>query len=278
MTTGSLQKRPVFCLRVCANSGKRFSPVEQHTLYSKILQEKRPYTVYTPSGYDPGQKGVYGVLLLFDGEMYRDDIPTPNILDNLIASQKIPPVTAILVHSLQTRTRDLTCSPPFLDFLTTELLPVVRADYPGMTHDARRTIVGGASLGGFCAAYCALKHPETFGNVLSQVGAFWAHPGWTEEGNNAVPHVSTRFRTPEGTIPALLLQSERRPIRFHLDVGAFEGQGQIRPNRHVRDLLIAKGYEVTYSEFRGGHDVACCRESLPDALMKLMRDWRSSRP
>ena len=44
------------------------------------------------------------------------------------------------------------------------------------TTDARRVVIGGASLGGLAATCAALNHSETFGNVLSQSGSYWWVP------------------------------------------------------------------------------------------------------
>ena len=41
-------------------------------------------------------------------------------------------------------------------------------------------------------------------------------------------------------------------------------------NRHLRDVLTLKGYEVHYSEFNGGHDYICWRGSLADGLLRLV--------
>jgi enterochelin esterase family protein len=38
---------------------------------------------------------------------------------------------------------------------------------------------------------------------------------------------------------------------------------------HLRNVLKAKGYEVLYAEFAGGHDVICWRETLAKVLIAL---------
>lgn len=41
-------------------------------------------------------------------------------------------------------------------------------------------------------------------------------------------------------------------------------------NRHLRDVLGLKGYEVHYAEFNGGHDYICWRGSFADGLLTLL--------
>ena len=40
--------------------------------------------------------------------------------------------------------------------------------------------------------------------------------------------------------------------------------------RHLRDVLRAKGYDVTYREVGGGHDYVHWRAMLADGLMTLL--------
>lgn len=128
-----------------------------------------------------------------------------------------------------------------------ELLPWLRASYP-ISMDPKDVIIGGASAGGAGAARIAFQYPGTFGNVLSQSGAFGS---------------AARLDT-NPTIVAYR-DADRLPIRFYLDVGLYENafeelpineqalsEGLTNGNRHFRDVLMAKGYEVTYRETGGG--------------------------
>jgi enterochelin esterase family protein len=68
--------------------------------------------------------------------------------------------------------------------------------------------------------------------------------------------------------------SPRLPLRFYLDVGIFENgfkdPGMLLANRHMRDVLLAKGYPLTYAEYVGGHDYPCWEITLPQGLLVLM--------
>lgn len=135
-----------------------------------------------------------------------------------------------------------------------ELLPWIHAHYT-VTWDSRLTILAGSSYGGLAATYAALRYPEVFGNVLCQSGDF----SWAPD------HVHARGRladatTETGGLAKEFIRRPKLPIRFHMDAGTFEvdqvgtGGNVLETSRHMRDVLLAKGYEVHYQQFVGGHD------------------------
>lgn len=125
------------------------------------------------------------------------------------------------------------------------------------------------SLGGLTAAFVALQHPEIFGNVLSQSGSF-------SYGQNGPGSYSPEIDLEEEWLTHQYALQEKLPLRFYLDVGMLENyrdQPQITPlraNRHLRNVLQARGYPVHYTEFGGGHQYFNWRTTLPDALITLL--------
>jgi len=120
--------------------------------------------------------------------------------------------------------------------------------------------VAGSSYGGLAAAFAGLTAPQVFGNVLSQSGAFW-YSGKDEHDIDAEWLLTRRF-----------VESPRLPLRFYLDVGLLEhthDADMVWCNRHMRDVLQAKGYNVTYREFMGGHHYICWRGTFADGLLAL---------
>ena len=191
-------------------------------------------------------------------------IPTPTILDNLIAEGAVPPLVAVLADSLDgdTRTRELRYDDAFVAFLTDELLPWARRE-GNATDDPRRTIAAGSSAGGVAAAFAAYRRPDVFGNVLSQSGAFW----WSHADTDEHEWLTNR-----------LAESGRLPVRFSLDAGVFErdppgfdleAPSLLDANRRLRDVLLAGGHEVRYAEFVGGHDYLCWQATFADGLSAL---------
>jgi enterochelin esterase family protein len=63
---------------------------------------------------------------------------------------------------------------------------------------------------------------------------------------------------------------------FYLVAGTFEidrdggGGGILESTRHLRDVLLAKGYVVQYEEFVGGHDGLSWRGMLANSLIALL--------
>jgi enterochelin esterase family protein len=238
----------------------------------------RPLTVYTPPDYAPNGEPA-GLLVVFDGESSGGDlkgfnpIPGPVILDNLIAKKRIDPVVAVFVDSGTTRDRDLGCYPPFADFVARELIPWVRSHFR-VTTDPARTVVSGFSRGGLGAAFCAFRHPELFGNVLAQSGAFWWHPD-ADHDRKLTPEKRqlAALGRESGWLTRQFATSPARPVRFYLEAGQFEineGGGIRTESRRLRDVLQAKGYQVTYSEHPGDHDYIVWRGTFADGLLALL--------
>jgi enterochelin esterase-like enzyme len=235
--------------------------IETHSVRSQILNNERRVWVYTPVGYTASRE-PYGLLVLFDGFDSLYTMLTPTMLDNLVRANKIPPLVAVLVDNpdRQARNRELPCHQPFVDFLTRELMPWVRARYH-VTPDPARTIVGGTSYGGLAAAFVGLRASNTFGNVLALSGSFW----WDVD---AEENMQQEWLTQQ------FVDSPRLPLRFSLSVGLqehWEWLNQVTAHRRLRDVLSLKGYEVHYAEANGYHHTVCWRASFPDRLMALTR-------
>ena len=268
--------------------GVAIGSIEKKKIHSAIQNVDRDLTVYLPAGYARNGK-PYDLVVLFDGDEYLDpDWSGNNTWDNLIAARRIPPIVVVMVHNLPGRRLfDLIANIAFGDFMAKELAPWIRTNY-NVTRNARRTVVGGASAGGFGATYLGLAHPEVFGNVLSMSGAFW----WSPEHNGGIcggacaapdgkPAYINRDATTEGNwLATLALKNPASTARFFLSVGLFEfdqvgsGAGILEETRHLRDILRAKHSRVIYQEFVGGHDGLSWPGMLGEGLQRLLGNAR----
>ena len=256
--------------------GNPAGQLKTHQFRSEILKNERGVTVYFPPGYNPRGR-LYPLLIIFDGDAYTAAIPTPTILDNLIAARKIPPVVAVFVNNVgsnHNRTLELSCNASFTRFVVEELLPWARRNYR-VTKTPATTAVGGASRGALAATCAALDHPEIFGNVFSQSGFFaYKDKNWFKRvGNDVAPdNASQEEKAWEeyGTVISEFVKRPRRAIRFYVEAGVFENTyhpSVLMANRHLRDVLLAKGYGVQYEEFAGHHSPVNLRGTLATALM-----------
>lgn len=235
--------------------------IESYALNSTILKNRRTIEVYKPSGFT--QQHTYPVLFFFDGRMHQNRIPTSTILDNLIAHKQIPPSLAVFIHNpdLKTRSVELPPNERFADFMAKELLPWFHKTI-GIQTKAYSNIVAGFSYGGLASSYVAFKYPQYFGAVLSQSGSFW----WKPKNDKEYEWLTSQYAL-----------SKKKNLRFFLSAGLFETKSFIpgsisllNSNRHLRNVLLAKDYDVKYEEFSGGHDFLSWRSILSNGLIHLL--------
>jgi enterochelin esterase family protein len=263
--------------------------IEKGSIKSSIQNLDREFSIYLPPNYtSTGRPNA--LLILFDGVDYlsseaqnRAPWGVPTILNNLIAARKIPPTVVVFINNVRgRRLLDLLADSNFADSVATELAPWVRSHY-NVTKNPAETAVGGYSVGGFASAYLGLRHSEVFGNVMSQSGAFW----WAPDHNGGVcgpdcraagyvPIPSLDTTTEPNWMAQQFLASRKLPLRFYLEAGTFEqdprgrGGNILETTRHLRDVLRAKGYSVTYKQFVGGHDGLSWHGDLAEALIALL--------
>jgi enterochelin esterase family protein len=240
--------------------------VETLDVESHILGNRRTLRVYLPPDYPNGTRD-YGLLLAFDGNQYTLAVPTPTILDNMIAAKAIPPVITVFMESPD---RDVEFPPndDFQRFIGSELMPQLRKHYR-IGRDPSRNAVLGSSYGGLAATYTGLMHPELFGNVISQSGSYgWSPPAATASTAPGV-QVPPPFRgtsAESGWLIKRIAETPRKNIRFYLDAGTWEGGGMLSSNRLLQAVLTGKGYDVVYREAPGTHSSYYWMLRLPDGL------------
>ena len=137
----------------------------QDTLYSEFLDHNRTIHIYVPVGYDAKAALKYGSVYFHDGSFYISDAHVPEILDQLIARQKIEPVIAIFDDPV-VRGKEYRGDMAYRNYIQHELIPHIDQAYHTIDSRDNRAVVGG-SRGGLSALY--LSHST---DAFSKCGTF----------------------------------------------------------------------------------------------------------
>jgi enterochelin esterase-like enzyme len=257
---------------------------------------KSEYRVYVPAQYDP--KVAAALMVFQDGIWYTDregNNPALNVIDNLIAQNKIPVMICVFIKpgvigdspgtatynfvkaysdkwhrtlddSMRSTLYD-TVSDRYVRFLRDEILADVGAKY-NIRQDAYSHAITGLSSGGICSFNAAWQMPEEFSRVISWIGTFTALQ-WKEDPRN-----------PDGgqDYPDKVLREPKRNLRILLQDGAEDMENDRYgswPLANVRmaNALKLKGYDFHFSFGKGTHNSGQGAAEFPEAMIWLWRDY-----
>lgn len=232
----------------------------------------RQVCVYIPAGYKEGTPAP--LLVAQDGMGYKKVLPP--VLDNLIHEKRVPPMVAIMINSGggdgKGSERGLeydTVSDRYANFIETEVLPKVEADYKvkiSKDPDARATM--GGSSGGACAFTMAWFRPDLYHRVLTYSGTYVAQESPT---NPAHPRGAWEYHA------HLIPESDPKPIRIWLEVSEHDNGANkpeeswhnwVMANQRMAAALKAKGYAYRYVFAKDAKhtDGRVTRQTLAEAL------------
>lgn len=216
---------------------------------SALLRRTHPVLVYLPPGYKKSRQ-KFPVIYVTDGGEYITLGLMLNVLDNLIAEQRIPPIIGVFVDP-RTNIRDSRSSQRLVDyamsdayvkFLVDEVRPKITRKYR-LIRESSQTAIMGASLGGLISTYAAYRHPEVFGMCAAQSPAYhWNH----------------------GAIIDTLSQGPTKPVKFYIDTGIIHDAHP--DSRKMKRILEEKGYPLKYAEYPEGHNWVNWRARIPAIL------------
>ena len=244
--------------------------VETHT-----IDYKRQITVYIPAQYVAGSDAPF--MVIHDGPTGKPNMALPQILDNLIAQKRIPPIIAIMVANgggdAQGHERGKeydNMSGDYAEYIETEVLPRVEKHcHVKLTKDPDGRAAMGNSSGGSAALIMAWFRNDLYHRVLTTSGTFV---------NQAWPFDS---RYPDGAWgfhETLIPKEPKMPIRIFLSVGdkdllnpnvmRDDMHDWVEANHRMAKVLKDKGYEYQYLFCRGaGHSVGNAQaQFLPHAI------------
>lgn len=246
------------------NSGGLKGEVSEHFYNNSENVLARKVNIYQPNKKYKVTNDT-PVLIIFDGDAYLEKVPTPTILDNLIAQGLIPPIKAVFINPPLTsmRAEELTPNKKYAMFLADEFMPWLCASQL-ICPNASNTIISGSSYGGLASLYIAFSHPETFGKVLSLSGSFWWKP----------KSFTTKNKT-NNWMAEFILSKSKSNVDVYLSAGLFETEPQpnsiLQTNNLLYQTLQSAGYSVYFDEVAAGHDYFSWQISLAEGLITLLK-------
>ena len=243
--------------------------------FSKVTHSWRRLFVYTPPGYDAQPDQRFPVLYLQHGggedeTGWANQGRTNVILDNLIADGRARPMLVVIGNGNLPREPGVTAlysragMTGFARELLENVVPFVEANFRAQP-DAKHRALAGLSMGGGQSFFVGLANTDKF----SAVGAFSTGlfggirpPGGSEsapfDAEAAVPGL---LSAPQAFNDALDL--------FYLSVG--EQDPRLDATRQIVADFRARGLEVEFASFPGGHEWQVWRKSLHDFVPRLFR-------
>ncbi|MCA9833558.1 MAG: DUF3327 domain-containing protein [Thermomicrobiales bacterium] len=238
----------------------------EHTIHSHVMDQERRFWLHQP---EAGTSTDW-LLIQLDAEMVRESMRFPQIVSVIGTDSTLPSVSTVFVDTSD-RAKDLPCNAEFADFVADELLPYV-CDALGKEFPSERVIVAGQSYSGLAAAWIGLYRHDAVGNVLAQSGSFWWWPEYDDDNEDTIIGQTVRHCW----LPTWTSQQPATSTRFWLEAGILEDHTEgkapslLTAHRTMRDVLIAKGNDVAYREYAGGHDLYLWRGLYLDGIRHLL--------
>lgn len=206
------------------------------------------YRVYTPEDVKEGDK--LPIIYITDGQWYIGQGKMVELMDKLIAEEKMKPAMAVFVDNRNPdnlkenrRNSQFFCNQNYVNFYKNELLPVVEENYPA-SDDRNDRVIQGVSFGGYNAACFGLMANDEFAGISMHSPA------------------NSRFlKQLQGQYKA----EEKLPLKMFLSFGdVTDNQAE---GRRFHNVLGELGYDVNYREVNYGHNWRNWGPLLDDALL-----------
>ena len=240
--------------------------------HSPTLDTDRRMTVYTPAGYEKGDRR-YPVLYLLHGMGGDENAWTElgraaQILDNLIAEGKVEPMIVVMPNgnvdmAAAPGESSLGFTPPTIALPKTmegtyethfpDIVKFVDSTYRTIPDKNHRAIAG-LSMGGFHS----LQISKDYLDMFDYVGLFSAA---------ILPDKKVSSPIYENLEEKLQKQFEKSPALYYIAIG--DKDFLYAANQEYRKLLDEKGYKYVYEESPEGHIWKNWRIYLSDFLPRL---------
>lgn len=244
--------------------------------HSSTLKTDRRLSIYTPPGYETGNRS-YPVLYLLHGmggdeEAWLCTGRAAQILDNLIAQRKCVPMIVVMPngntsHQSAPGESDEGMYQPYLDgSMDTsfeahfkDVVDFVDRNYRTVAKASSRAVAG-LSMGGGHAYMIGINYPWLF----NYVGLFSAAVDIADsQGRKMAPEL---YRNVDDKLATFF---ENGGKHFFIAIG--KDDFLYGPNQRLRSKMDAKGYRYVYEETEGGHVWRNWRIYLADYVKTLFK-------
>ena len=220
---------------------------ENIRIKSDVLGYDLQYRIYLPNNANTYED--LPTLYITDGQSYAKQGRMVSALDKGISEGKIKPVIAVFVDPRDPdnlgnnrRNEQFFCKKDYVDFFTTELVPLIDRTYPTSSLREDRVILG-VSFGGFNAGCFGLMATPYFGGIAMNSPAH----------GEFVRYLKRQYE-----------KFEKKNLKIYLSVGS--NKDNRRPVRQLKKALDKKGYDLTYSQNFHGHNWDNWKPLLPEVL------------
>ncbi len=240
--------------------------------------KSRSYWIHIPPT-DPSYTGPYKLLIHLDGYETIKRMKAPAIMEQAMKERKIKPTITVYLNS-EDRDIEYGCSREaelFADFVADEFVSKIRRDYPRASTDPSDVTIAGFSMGGNGATHIATRHPEVFGNIISQSGSYWMG-SMTSHGFEATEGLQHKLEDKHYPHNEFAQQQ-----CFYLNVGQLEtgvysqapsgkqitdvGVTQVDASEHFAAFLKDRNLSCHFDIYHGDHCFAEWQDKLIDGLV-----------
>ncbi|MEO8231712.1 MAG: alpha/beta hydrolase-fold protein [Ignavibacteriota bacterium] len=218
-------------------------------IFSSYLNANYQLKIYLPLGYDSLSLERYPTVYFQDGFEYVSLASAPNVIDNLIDSNKIKSVIAVFVRP-NNRNDEYAGNKrlQYRNFFINELVPYIDQNCKTKVLASDRLVLGD-SYGGNISAIISYNHPDLFGNCGLHSGAF--QPNGYE--------IYSQIMTD-------LANGITKNIKWYSTWGTYEGSLTGTMNS-FKDSLLIHNYEMGWMEKHEGHSWGLWRATIDDILV-----------
>lgn len=228
-------------------------------LISSVTHRDQDVYIYTPPGFkNTGE--VYNVLVALGSYSYGVEMTTARIYQQLYQSGSVKPtVIALVDYKSYNNKADFDSTALYL---IQDVLPYLRANYH-VSQRAADVTISGISRRGLVASYIAFAYDHYIGNVISLSGGFYWKPDNSDE--------YEWFSNQMAATPA-------KKVKYYLSAGNLEtvvtatnaGHYLLAVNRHLSNILLAKGYTFLFNKIPGAHNALSWMHGLYDGLLYIL--------